>query len=152
MNQKALRTYQNTQIRTAKPEKVLLMLYEGCIKFVRIAKVRMQEKKLAEKGKYISKAIAIISEFINTLDHNVGGQLSRDLEGLYNFMVDKLIEANMKNEVEHLEVVDNILCTLYDGWKDVVENPREDGVPSKELQPDLFATHQAAQNIAAPKK
>ena len=70
------------------------MLYEGCIKFLRIAKIRMQEKK-SEKGKSISKALAIIAELINTLDHEVGGQLSVDLENLYMFIMDKLIEANI---------------------------------------------------------
>ena len=105
MNVKAFKAYQSTNVTTAKPEKVLLMLYEGCIKFLRIAKVKMQEKKVAEKGKNISKALAIIAELINTLDHEVGGQLSMDLESLYMFIMDKLIEANINNKIEkYLEV------------------------------------------------
>ena len=75
MNSKAFKAYQATNVTTAKPEKVLLMLYEGCIKFVRLAKTKMVEKKIAEKGKNISKALAIIAELINTLDHEVGGGL-----------------------------------------------------------------------------
>ncbi|WP_186646953.1 flagellar export chaperone FliS [Fluviispira vulneris] len=141
MNSKAFKAYQATNVTTAKPEKVLLMLYEGCIKFVRLAKTKMVEKKIAEKGKNISKALAIISELINTLDHEVGGQLSADLESLYIFMMDKLIEANMYNKVEDLEVVEKLLMTLFEAWTDVVNNPRPDGVPSPKLQPELYAMY-----------
>ena len=103
MSNKAFKAYQQTNVTTAKPDKILLMLYEGCIKFVRVAKVKLQERKIAEKGKNISKALAIVSELINTLDHEVGGQLARDLEALYMFMMDKLIEANLHNKIEDLE-------------------------------------------------
>ncbi|WGL60381.1 flagellar export chaperone FliS [Pigmentibacter sp. JX0631] len=141
MNVKAFKAYQSTNVTTAKPEKVLLMLYEGCIKFLRVAKVRMQEKKIAEKGKNLSKAIAIIAELINTLDHEVGGQLSADLENLYMFIMDKLIEANINNKVEDIEVAEKLLNTLYEAWRDVVSNPRPDGVPSPTLQPELYETY-----------
>jgi flagellar protein FliS len=99
---------------------------------------------MAEKGKYISKALAIISELTNTLDHKVGGQISVDLENLYMFMMDKLIEANSQNKTEHIDVVENILLTLYEAWQDIIENPRDDGVPSQKLQPELFAQYEAA--------
>lgn len=143
-NKNAFKQYQKTQVTTASPEKILLLLYEGAIRFVKIAQVRMQEKNIAEKGKYISKTMAIVSELMNTLDHSVGGQLAADLENLYMFMIDKLIEANIKNEPEHLEVVEKLLTTLYGAWQDVVNNPRADGVPSSDHQPDLHAMMQQA--------
>lgn len=134
------KAYQKTQVTTARPEKVLLMLYEGAIKFVRLAQARMRDNNVPEKGKYISKALSIISELQNTLDHNAGGQLAIDLENLYMFMMDKLIEANMYNKSEDLDAVERLLTILYSGWEDVINNPRKDGVPSEKLQPDL---HQA---------
>ena len=145
INHKALKTYQATQVTTAKPEKILLLLYEGCLKFIRTAKLRLEEKKTAEKGKNISKAIAVVSELVNTLDHSVGSELSHDLEALYLFVIDKLIEANMKNEKEGLEIAERILLTLYEGWQDVINNPRPDGTPSPTLQPELHATFAQAQ-------
>ena len=143
MNNKALESYQSTQVTTAKPEKILLMLYEGCLKFLKLARINMEEKNIAQKGKYISKALAIISELTNTLDHKVGGQISSDLENLYMFMMDKLIEANSQNKTEHIDVVEKILLTLYEAWKDIIENPRADGVPSRKLQPELYAQYEA---------
>ena len=130
--------YQKTQITTASREKVLLMLYEGAIRFTKQAQVAMEQKKVAEKGKLISKATAILSELMATLDFKVGGQLAVDLENLYIFMIDKLIEGNINNDPEALKTVENLLMTLYSAWKDVVENPRDDGVPSPRLQPDEY--------------
>jgi flagellar protein FliS len=141
MNMKAFKAYQQTNVTTAKPDKILLMLYEGCIKFIRISKQKLEEKKVAEKGKNISKALAIVSELINTLDHDVGGQLSKDLEALYMFMMDKLIEANLNNKIEDLEIVEKLMTTLYEAWSDVILNPRPDGVPSQKLQPELYSLY-----------
>ena len=134
--------YQKTQVTTASKEKILLMLYEGAIRFTRLANSALEQKKVAEKGKYISKATAILSELMATLDFKVGGQLAMDLENLYVFMIDKLIEGNIKNDSESLKTVEKLLLTLYEAWKDVIENPREDGVPSARLQPEQFAEFQ----------
>ncbi len=132
------KNYQKTQITTASRGKILLMLYEGAIRFTKQAIIAMEAKKIAEKGKYISKATAIISELMATLDFKVGGQLAIDLENLYVFMIDKLIEGNIKNDPECLRNVENLLRTLYVAWQDVVENPRPDGVPSPSLQPEEY--------------
>ncbi|NBO39350.1 flagellar export chaperone FliS [bacterium] len=152
MQNNPYRAYQKTQVTTAKPEKILLMLYEGAIKFTKMAILRMREKNVAEKGKFISKTLAIVSELMNTLDHEKGGQIAADLENLYMFAMDKLIEANMHNRVEDLEVVERLLTTLYTAWQDVVNNPRPDGVPSPTLQPELNALYQQAQAPQKPQR
>ncbi len=130
--------YQKTSVTTASKEKILLMLYEGAIRFIRQAKSAMKEERIADKGMAISKANAILSELMATLDFEAGGDIAADLENLYVFMIDKLIDANINNTEEDLDVVINLLQTLYTAWKDVVDNPRPDGVPSKELQPELY--------------
>lgn len=130
--------YQKTQVTTASREKVLLMLYEGAIRFTKLANASLKQQKIAEKGKYISKATAILSELMATLDFKAGGQLAIDLENLYVFMIDKLIEGNIKNDLECLAQVEQLLMTLYEAWKDVIENPRADGVPSAKLQPEEY--------------
>ena len=152
MQNNPYKAYQKTQVMTAKPEKILLMLYEGAIKFTKLAAVRMREKNIAEKGKYISKSLSIVSELMNTLDHEKGGQIAADLENLYMFIMDKLIEANMNNRVEELEVAERLLTTLYAAWRDVVNNPRPDGVPSPALQPELSALYNQAQAGYKPQR
>lgn len=133
--------YQKTQVTTASKEKILLMLYEGAIRFTKHATAALKQGKIADKGKYISKSTAILSELMATLDFKTGGQLAVDLENLYVFMIDKLIEGNIKNDPECLEQVEKLLLTLYEAWKDVVENPRADGIPSARLQPKEYATY-----------
>ncbi len=132
------KNYQKTQVTTASREKILLMLYEGAIRFTKHAHAAMLEKKIADKGKYISKATAILSELMATLDFKAGGDLAAELENLYVFMIDKLIEGNIHNDPECLKVVENILRTLHVAWQDVIENPRPDGVPSPKLQPEEY--------------
>ncbi len=136
------RQYQKTAVTTASREKVLLMLYEGCIRFIKQAKLAMEENRVADKGKFISKATAILSELMATLDFKLGGELAHDLENLYVFMIDKLIEGNIQNDKECLDHVEGLMNTLYVAWKDVIENPREDGCPSPSLQPEEFKEYQ----------
>jgi flagellar protein FliS len=130
--------YRKTQVITSSKEKILLMLYEGAIRFTKHAHKDLLEGNIASKGKYVSKSTAILSELMATLDFEAAGDLARDLESLYVFMIDKLIEGNIKNDAECFVVVENLLRTLYDAWKDVIENPRPDGVPSKKLQPEEY--------------
>ena len=125
--------YQKMAVTTASREQILLLLYEGAIRFVKQAIVAMEEKRIAEKGRTISRATAILSELMATLDFKVGGELAADLENLYIFMIDKLIEGNIENRVECLRQVEGLLTTLYGAWKDIVENPRPDGVTSPAL-------------------
>ncbi len=146
MNNNPYRKYQKTQVTTASREKILLMLYEGAIRFVKQAKASMAAGKIAEKGTYISKATAILSELMATLDFKVGGELATDLENLYVFMIDKLIEGNIQNDPDCLDHVENLLMTLYQAWKDVVENPREDGIPSQRLQPKEYEDYSASKD------
>ena len=136
------RQYQKTAVTTASREKILLMLYEGAIKLTRQARHAMNEGKIADKGKFISKATAILSELMSTLDFKVGGKLAADLENLYIFMIDKLVEGNIQNDPECLKCVEDLLGTLYVAWKDVIENPRPDGVPSQKMQPEEFQKFQ----------
>jgi len=140
--------YQKTQVTTASREKILLMLYEGAIRFTKQARAAMEQKKIADKGKFISKATAILSELMATLDFKAGGELAVDLENLYVFMIDKLIEGNINNDTKCLDNVEELLMTLYSAWKDVIENPRDDGVPSARLQPEEFKQWQVASQSA----
>lgn len=115
-NNYGLNKYRQTSVTTASRGQVLLMLYEGCIKFCKFAIEATKKKNLAEKGKYILKVQDIINELSVTLNHDVGGNVSRELERLYNFMIEQLTEANIKNDPKPLETVLKLLETLHEGW------------------------------------
>ena len=143
--QNPYRQYQKTSITTASKEKILLMLYEGAMRFTRQARKALEEGRIADKGRFISRATAILSELMATLDFKVGGKLATDLESLYIFMIDKLIEGNMQNDASCFSTVENLLDTLYVAWKDGIENPRPDGVPSPKFQPEEYEQYMEQQ-------
>lgn len=126
-NNYGLNKYKQTSVTTASRGQVLLMLYEGCIKFCKLAVDATKRKDLAQKGHYILKIQDIINELSITLDHNVGGELSRELERLYNFMIDQITEANLKNDHKPLETVQKLLETLHEGWVVAVNQVNKQG-------------------------
>ena len=119
--------YKQTSVTTANRGQVLLMLYESAIKHTKVAIEAVQAKQLAKKGESILKIQDIINELALTLNHDVGGNISKDLERLYNYMIEQITVANIKNEAKPLEVVLKLLETLYDGWKGAVSTIARQG-------------------------
>ncbi len=114
------KNYKQMQITTASPTQILILLYEAAIQNVKKAILAIEQKNTAEKGKYIGKTHDIINELTVSLNHEVGGQIAKDLERLYNFMVTMLFKANLENDKEPLIAVKNNLETLLEGWKGAV--------------------------------
>ena len=115
-----LNAYQKTSVTTATKEQVLIMLYEGAIKHLRRASEACQKNDLAAKGTAVGKAHDIINELSNTLNFNVGGDLPRNLENLYMFMVDLIIQGNIKNDFTKFDQARKLLENLLVGWKGAV--------------------------------
>ena len=113
--------YKTTSIQSASREKLLLMMYEGAIKFTKLAIQAAEEKKIADRGTNIGRAYDIVMELNNTLDHKVGGDIAKNLEQLYMFMTDQYTKANISGTVEPLREVLKLLETLYEGWAKAVE-------------------------------
>lgn len=120
-NKLAHQKYKKTSVESASREKILLMLYEGAIKYTKLAIKAIEDRRIADRGQNIGKAYDIIMELNNTLDHKVGGALASNLEQLYMFMTDQLTKANIKGDTEPLKNVVRLLETLYDGWVKAVE-------------------------------
>ncbi len=129
--------YQNNQVTTASPEQLLIMLYDGAIRFVRQAQEAMAAGERVRKLESISKALAIVAELANTLDHKVGGEIAENLDALYHFMIRELTQANLKNDAEKLKVVDALLADLRETWMQAIEiNRQEKGMAAEALPAD----------------
>ena len=113
--------YKHMAVKTASRGQILIMLYEAAIQNVKKATVCIERKDVAGKGKAIGKAHDILNELVNTLDFDVGGQIARDLERLYNFMTEQLVKANLENRKEPLQAIQKLLETLLAGWRGAVE-------------------------------
>lgn len=126
MNTYNMNQYQQNQVNTASPEQILLMLYDGAIRFTRRAITGLEENKPELKNSGISKTMAIISEFSISLDHEIGGQIAEDLDALYHFMMRELTSANLKNDVKKLRNVERLLMDLRQTWGEAVEINRKE--------------------------
>jgi len=120
-----LQAYQrvNTQtsITDADPHKLVQLLYNGAIERINMAKARMQAKDYAGKGQLINKAMEIVAGLRAFLDFEKGGELSAQLEALYDYMERALLEASAKNDPAKLDEVLGLLRSLKEGWDGIRE-------------------------------
>lgn len=97
-NANALNTYQHNSVNTASRERLLLMLFDGLIKFINQGIIGIEEKVIYKANTNLTKAQSIILELIASLDMEVGGEISKSLSVLYDYMYRRLIDANIKKD------------------------------------------------------
>lgn len=125
-------------VRDASPHKLISMLFDGAIVSVGMAKNHMRLNQIPAKGLAISKAIAIIDDGLKvSLDETAGGELAANLKALYEYMSNRLLVANLKNDTDALDEVARLLAELKGAW-DQIGGP----APLKDVSP--------ANNEAAP--
>ncbi len=112
-------SYTENAVSTQTRGRLIVLLYEGAIKFLKQALAELEAGRLVEKGQYVNKAQAIITELNSSLDMEAGGQIAQDLRKLYNFMGVHLDEANMKRDPQRIRDVIACLQDLNEGWKAV---------------------------------
>lgn len=110
--------YQQNSVMTASPQELTLMLYNGSLKFMKLAKKAMADNNFQEKNTNIIKAQNITQELRVTLDPDA--EISKNMEQLYEYMYTRLIEANTKNDAVILEEVEGLMIELRDTWKQVM--------------------------------
>ena len=118
--------YLKNQIETSSPEQILILLYDGAIKFLNQAKIGIQNKDIELTHNNLTKAQNIISELRNTLDMEIGGDLANNLYALYNYFNRRLVQANIKKEIEPVDEVLEHLRGLRDTWKQAIIKKREE--------------------------
>ena len=102
----------------ASPHKLVVMLFEGAMLQVTLAKQNMKTNQIAAKGKAISRAIAFIETGLRaSLNKNVGGELAQNLDALYAYMSKQLLAANSNNKIEILDEVYRLLGELKGAWE-----------------------------------
>jgi flagellar protein FliS len=120
--------YKKTSVQTASKEQILLMLYQAAIKNCKKAIEAIEQRQIAKKGEHIGKLQDIIIELANSLDFEVGGDIAKELNALYDYMIYATTQANVKIDKTPLEGVLKVLNTLYDGWSEAVKSIRKSQV------------------------
>lgn len=111
--------YTTSRANTMSKVGLIVMLYEGAIRFLSLAVYNMKEKKFYEKAKYINKASKIIEELQNSLDFEKGGEISNNLNKLYSFFLSEISSAGIKNNCESLQKIMNLLTDMKKSWEQI---------------------------------
>lgn len=122
-----LKQYRQTQIDTTPKEQILLMLYDGAVRFLHLAKEGMAEKNIEKIHNNIIKVQNIITEFEAALDMKNGGEFAESLFALYEFISRQLSQANIKKDEAALDIAIKHITELRDTWKEAVKKFKADG-------------------------
>jgi len=126
--QNPLKAYQKagieTEVATASPHKLIVMLFDGALQAINIARMGIAENDIPKKGLAISKAIDIILNGLRiSLNREEGGKLAEDLYALYDYMGRRLLQANIGNDVGALNEVTALLNEIRSAWVQIGETP-----------------------------
>lgn len=128
----ALRQYQQVNAQTsivdADSHKLIQLLYNGALERINMAKARMLAKDYEGKGRLISKTIEIVGGLRGFLDKEKGGEIAEQLESLYEYMERRLLQANLKNDIEILDEVAGLIREVKEGWDGIREEVVSQGL------------------------
>lgn len=117
-------TYKQAAVETATPEKLLLMLYNGAIKFLHLAEKALDEKDYSASNQWLIKVQDIILELMNTLDMERGGEIAANLYQLYDFYLQETIQANLKKDAKRLTSVLEFFELFRETWLEAAKSAR----------------------------
>ena len=134
-----VKDYQSMQILSAKPEKLILMLYDGAIRFIQQGIKAMEENKIELAHNNLLRSQNIMVELMASLNFEKGGELSVNLFRIYEFMHYTLVQANVKKEAEPLTRVAEQLKMLRESWSQALkkeENGKTNGISGQDEDPE----------------
>lgn len=117
-------TYKQNALNTASPGELTLMLYNGCLKFIKQAEKAINENNIQDRNLYITKAQNIIRELMVTL--KTDNEIGKNMMALYDFILWRLIDANIKNDLEALKEAEEFVLQFRDTWKQVIQIDRKE--------------------------
>lgn len=113
-----------TQVLGASPERLITLLYLGARAAIGQARIHLNEGRIAERGAAISKAIKIVDEGLKTgLNMEAGGDIAANLALLYDYIIRTLLTANLKADVEQIDIADRLLADLAEAWQTSIDRP-----------------------------
>ncbi|WP_018249177.1 flagellar export chaperone FliS [Orenia marismortui] len=125
MSNKQYQKYKKSQYETASQEQLLIMLYNGAIKFGNQAKKAMEEGKIDLANNKLKRTQAIINELIVTLDMDKGGEIAQNLYSLYEYMNRRLVQSNIRKEPKIVDEVISLLEDLKESWMEVIKKLKQ---------------------------
>lgn len=122
-NGSGINAYKQINVTTADPKKLVLMCYEGAITSLKTAKEKYISGEYELKGNAVQKTQDILSLLMNSLNFERGGDIAKNLESLYNYMLRRIVEGDIKNDVKAFDEVILMLEELESAWKEISYAP-----------------------------
>ena len=116
MPQSIREQYLEAEVLNAHPVKLTVLLYRAAVESIASARRHLRQGEIYERSRAINKALDIITELLQSLNHAAGGEISRNLAALYAYVQTRLIEANTLQAEPPLAEVERLLATLLEGW------------------------------------
>ena len=129
--QNVVHAYQQTRVGTTGHGDLVVMLYDGALRFLGQAREKMQVRDYAAKGILISRALDVINELDSSLNMEAGGELAQNLHNLYFLCSTRLLKANLKLDIDMLDNVTTILTGLRNAFAQIITQPEAQSVSAK---------------------
>ncbi len=143
-NGKGVGAYKETNVITADPKRLVILCYEGVISSLKIAKARYISRDYEAKSLALQKAQDIIFQLIESLDFEKGGEIAKNLNALYKYMLRRITEGDLNRDLKPFDEVIRLLEDLLSAWQEAFY-----GSPVKETIPVPKAVHQGVQMTLA---
>ncbi|UMZ74986.1 flagellar export chaperone FliS [Natranaerofaba carboxydovora] len=117
MNQNPYNQYKETSVQTATPERLMFMLFDGGIKFLKQAEKHIEDNDLKTANEKIKRGQEIVNELMVSLDFDKGGEIAKNLFSLYEYMLNELIQANIKKDKDRIARVRNMLTEMKETFQ-----------------------------------
>ena len=117
----AIKQYQRTQVLTASEVQLIVLLYDGVLQSLELAREGILRNDYRDKARFLGRAIAIVSELSNVLDMERGKEIAASLRRLYDYMLEEFTQANLRHDVKHLDGPIRCLTTLRDAWQTLAQ-------------------------------
>jgi len=112
--------YQQAEFATADRGRILLLMFDGALRFLAQAEAGLRADRIEEFVGQLGRAQAVIAELLHTLDHKAGGEIASQLDRLYRFMLEHLVEANVQKSPQHLAQVRHLLSIIAESYREIL--------------------------------
>ena len=113
---RAARTYYQTHVQSQSPVELVVLLYDGMLRFMRAAAEAIERNDLPAKGAALSRALAVVGELQSSLNTEQGQEVAAGLDNLYTYVTGRLTDANIKNDSTPVHESIRLMTPLREAW------------------------------------
>lgn len=117
--------YQKSAVQGASPIQLIVMMYDGALRFMEAGRHAMQQKDLEKQNANLQKAQRVVVELMACLDMKNGGEVAKNLFALYSYVVDELVQANMSDDLKAVERSIKVISDLRESWSELQKSVRQ---------------------------